>query len=426
MRVFKLVSQNFKGVRAVEITPDENFQVISGKNGQGKSSVLDSIWTALAGRDAMKDTDRPIRNGESKAYIQVDLGDIIVTRKFSGESTKLEVTAKDGTKFSSPQTMLDSLVGRLSFDPFSYSNMDSKKQKEALQELVGLDFTELDDKRKALYEKRTQVNHDTKKLSGALQELAFDHLEDTPDEEVSAADVLAEIQDAQRKQEVNAEIRKNYSSLRTEAAEVRDEIASIQAEINRLTDKLADKKEAYSELCEKGRAAHEAVNQLVDPDIEGLGNKLRNIESINKTVRAKKEWLRMNRELEQSQQRSDQLTQEIESIDQAKQDTLQNAKFPIEGLSFNEDGVIYKDVPFKQCCASERLKVSMAMAMALNPKLRVIRIVDGSLLDSENMQLIKSMAKEQDYQVWIEMVDESGKMGIQIEDGQIKEMTATC
>jgi recombinational DNA repair ATPase RecF len=44
-----------------------------------------------------------------------------------------------------------------------------------------------------------------------------------------------------------------------------------------------------------------------------------------------------------------------------------------------------------------------------------------SLLDSGNMAVIQQMAKDQDYQVWIEQVDESGKVGIYIEDGQVRE-----
>ena len=58
--------------------------------------------------------------------------------------------------------------------------------------------------------------------------------------------------------------------------------------------------------------------------------------------------------------------------------------------------------------------------MAMNPKLRVIIIVDGSLLDSENFKVIENMANDNDFQVWIEKVDDTGKIGIYIEDGEIK------
>ena len=62
------------------------------------------------------------------------------------------------------------------------------------------------------------------------------------------------------------------------------------------------------------------------------------------------------------------------------------------------------------------------MAMVSNPKLRVILIRDGSLLDSENLKVIQEMAADLDFQVLIERVDDTGKVGIYIEDGEVKEI----
>ena len=76
-------------------------------------------------------------------------------------------------------------------------------------------------------------------------------------------------------------------------------------------------------------------------------------------------------------------------------------------------------MPFSQASASEQIRVSLAMAMALNPKLRVIRILDGSLLDAENLALIAEMATEHDFQVWIERVSDTSGVGVVIEDGQV-------
>jgi Mor family transcriptional regulator len=36
------------------------------------------------------------------------------------------------------------------------------------------------------------------------------------------------------------------------------------------------------------------------------------------------------------------------------------------------------------------------------------------------MAIIEKMAKDNDYQVWCELVDESGGVGIYIEDGEVK------
>lgn len=60
------------------------------------------------------------------------------------------------------------------------------------------------------------------------------------------------------------------------------------------------------------------------------------------------------------------------------------------------------------------------MAMATNPELRVIRILDGSLLDDTNLALITDMATEHDYQVWIERVGTTADgTAVLIEDGQV-------
>ncbi len=63
-----------------------------------------------------------------------------------------------------------------------------------------------------------------------------------------------------------------------------------------------------------------------------------------------------------------------------------------------------------------QVPMSMSMAMALNPKIRVIYIPDASLLDSENMALVKRMAEANDFQVWLEVVSEDG---VVIEDGEV-------
>ena len=118
--------------------------------------------------------------------------------------------------------------------------------------------------------------------------------------------------------------------------------------------------------------------------------------------------------------RYDSLTEDIASIDQTKADALAAAEFPVEGLAFDESGVLYGGVPFSQASSAEQIRVSLAMAMATSPKLRVIRILDGSLLDAENLALIEGMARDNDYQVWIERVGNADEGAVVIEDGQVQ------
>jgi hypothetical protein len=94
---------------------------------------------------------------------------------------------------------------------------------------------------------------------------------------------------------------------------------------------------------------------------------------------------------------------------------------PIEGLALNEEGVTFNDLPFSQCSSAEQLRISVAMGLALNPKLKVLLIRDGSLLDEESMKALAEQAAAADAQVWLERVGDKDKCAVIIEDGAVKE-----
>ena len=109
----------------------------------------------------------------------------------------------------------------------------------------------------------------------------------------------------------------------------------------------------------------------------------------------------------------------IKEIDSRKVKLLQEADLPVPGLGVDDEGVTFNGVPFIQASAAERLRVSVAMAMAANPEVRVICIKDASLLDADSRKLLADMAAEHDYQIWYEVVGDGGPTGIVIEDGEV-------
>ena len=118
---------------------------------------------------------------------------------------------------------------------------------------------------------------------------------------------------------------------------------------------------------------------------------------------------------------ADQFTRQIESREEQKRTALAKAKMPVEGLTFDDDMVTFNGIPIEQLGEAERIRVSTAIAMAANPKLRIIRILHGEALDEDSLQILASMAEEHDYQIWMARVDSSGKVGIIMEDGMVKE-----
>src|SRR3990167_8194324 len=131
LTVVSLIAENVKKIRAVEIRPTGELVEITGRNGAGQSSVLDSLWWALAG--AKHTQAGPLRKGARRARNRLDLGELIVERRFTETGSTLTVEKADGARFPSPQTMLDALLGALAFDPLAFVNQDPREQFEALR-----------------------------------------------------------------------------------------------------------------------------------------------------------------------------------------------------------------------------------------------------------------------------------------------------
>ena len=94
-------------------------------------------------------------------------------------------------------------------------------------------------------------------------------------------------------------------------------------------------------------------------------------------------------------------------------------EFGVEGLGFDEEGVTFNGLPFEQASHAERVRVSTAIGLALNPNLRVLLIRDAEKLDAVGMRLIAELAEEQDAQLWLERAGHSDPGGVVFDDGEI-------
>lgn len=401
MKIVELRAENVKRLRAVEIRPDGELVVIGGRNAQGKSSVLDAIWLALGGGKASKETPVPIRDGEDKASVRLDLGDLVVTRSWTHKGSSLKVESADGAQYRSPQSMLDKLVGQLSFDPLAFTRLSPREQREALMRLVDLDIDldALDQQIRDTYENRTRIGRE----GTAIGDIEVD--DDLPDRERSAQDLIARIREAE---EHNREVERAQRNLDAAVKKVED----LTANVERLKTDLAIAQDEVDGTLEFLKGA------LVR-DVAPLEAELAGVEESNQRIRANNAARDKARLKEELRTQYDAATAELARLETVKLEGLRAAKFPITGLSFTDDGVTYRGVPLSQASSAEQIKVSLAMGMALNPTLRVLMIKDGSLLDADSMAAIRQQITDGDYQLWVEVVTPDADNAVIIEDGQV-------
>jgi energy-coupling factor transporter ATP-binding protein EcfA2 len=377
--------------------------VVGGLNGQGKSSTLDAIWYALGGQRAMP--SEPLRKGQTKGFSRLTLDSgLVITRSITEAGTTLKVESADGAIYKTPQAMLDKMVGAIAFDPMAFSRMEPKRQLETLRSLVKLDTTALDIERSRTFEERTAINRKIRELDD--QRLGTPEVAGAPKREISASDLMDKLQKAE-------EAHRNHSAATREVNRLEQ---SITADLEEIERRKACIKASRLQLAKTQKAV---VGEL--PDVEALKRQITHMDATNAAVRQNQKRDELSLRIEKGQVIADGMTDRLEEIDKIKAKMIAEAKFPVAGLSFGENGVRFGDVPFEQCSSAEQTRVSVAMALAMNPELRVLLIRDGSLLDENNLRLVAEMAKEADAQVWIETVtSDAGKCAVIIEDGEVK------
>lgn len=425
-RIVGLQAENVKRIKAVSIQPNGSpMVVIGGNNGQGKTSTIDAIEIALCGGKRIP--QKPVRDGADSARIVVETEDLVVTRTINPDRTSsLVVTSKDGKKYSSPQKILDDLVGSLSFDPLEFTRMKSDKQEQTLRELLGIDTSRLDLARSVAYESRTLANREVKTLEAQLDQMPFH--EDANSEELSTQEIQdalnAAIAHNKRVDALDAElvaIDKEIEGYENDVRKCDEEIARLKALLNAESVKKVYLVKTIAETNKKRDAAYKEASSVQEINEQEIVTKLATIGDENRKVKENAAYHAHVKRLEEKKAEAAQHSKQIDVIDAKKRKLLEEASYPIPELAISpEGGVMLSGHPLEQASAAESLRASMAIAIAMNPGFPVALIRDGSLLDENSLRLVEEMAAEKGCQVWVERVGEGQECSVIISEGTVK------
>lgn len=428
MHIVELQAENLKKLRAVTIRPDGNLVEITGRNGQGKTSVLDAIWWALAGAKHIQ--AQPIREGADEAFIRLDLGEVKVTRRFRrGEegkiTTSLLVEREDGSQFRKPQEMLDGLLSALSIDPLGFMRLDGRGQFNTLRQFVpDVDFDMIDELNRQDFQERTDVNRRAKEARTRADGI---RVPDNVPEPVDDAALIEQLHEAaehnagiERRKARRDDVANNVGICRRGVEKNWTEIGRLRAE----ADRLEEQANAWAVEADADQARLNAAEALPDPIdtvavCEAIAASRQTNEAAAAGARARADRETLLAQAKAASEEADALTAAMEQREREKAEAIAAARMPVAGISFGAGCVLLNGLPLDQASSAEQLRASVGIAMAMNPKLRVIRVQDGSLLDEASMQILAAMAEETDCQVWVERVDSSGRIGFVIEDGEV-------
>ena len=403
IKINSLEIENVKRVKAVQLSPADNgLTVIGGKNGQGKTSVLDAIAWALGGEKYRPSSAQ--REGSvipPRLHLELSNG-IIVERK--GKNSALTVLDPSGKRAG--QQLLNDFVSTFALDLPKFLEAGSKEKAEILLQIIGVgdQLRALDQQETQLYYTRRSVNQNLDRKKKYAEELPF--YQDAPPEMVSVSDLI------KRQQEILARNGENQRK-RQQAAQL-----AQQKEI--LRRQLFELQERYDAVCRDCDIAARSAQDLQDESTEQLEADIAGIDLLNQKVRANLERTRAEEELHELETQSDNLTAELEKVRQSRTDLLTAAPLPLPGLSVQDGELVYKGRKWDCMSGAEQLMVATAIVRKLNPNCGFVLLDKLEQMDTDTMREFGDWLSSVGLQAIATRVSTGEECSIVIEDGFVR------
>lgn len=418
---------------------------IGGANGQGKTSSIKGLLMALCGRSGMDYPKPALREGEDEGWIKVKLSgseqlheqdhlevELHFERRDDGSVREsFRVIDSTGEEAPEPRTLLKRLYETRAFDPLQFDRMSKAERRRVLMDVVGLDLSAFESKRKEIYDERTSVNAESKRRSSVLKERNLH--EDLPDQPISTDSLLQELRDAEESNSKSDVLEREVAELQLSIGHTTSAIEDIEQEIAAKKEFLAAKKAVLKKMKSNSTAIKKKIKELPSiVSLEGIRKKISEAGAVNRKIAANESYLVEKNEVRSLADVAAALTQDLKDLDAQQDKMLQEAEWPIEGMSVDSEGVLLDGLPFESACLSRRISASVNVGMSLNPELRLLVCEDGSSLDMDTLKQIEEELKEKDYTMLVEVVtrtqQDEDMCAVVIKEGRVVKDrgTVTC
>ncbi len=401
--------RNFKGIDRIESNLHESNVFVVGGNGKGKTSFIDAIWNTLTGKNIPPE---PIKKGENESTIEVELKDHVAILEFKRDkkekvkSTFKLIAKADGELIAQPRTVLNQMIGVIDFNPNHFFELSANKQIEYFCSLIGLDFNDVDRKIAELFEERSFRNKELKRLK--------DNVNVWFDETIASKDPVNLKFLFERQIEDNKK-RENVLKVTAGIEDRHKRIGAIRVEI----EKLMNESKAVQLEIEKANVWLDVPeNQpMSDMDAQTIQSQIDTAETENQLIETHKSAKVNAAALVKVENDIRDIEKEMDDAKESKREKLSKA-IDIPNLSFDGDRFLFGGLPFEntQINTANQLIAGLRIGLKMMKDVRILKF-DGSLIDDNNMKAINDWSKDNDVQLFVEVVDRTGgKLEIRVEE----------
>lgn len=438
---------NFQVIENFDAEFDGNVYLVTGDNELGKSTLLKAIGALLTG-----ERDDVLRNGASKGFAKMVVGDdgeeYHVTLSFTENNPRgtLKIEQASTGMRTDNVSMLQKIFGYQDFDAVEFSRWSEtadgrRKQIEVVKALLPATVREriekIDADVAALKSERTGVNRDVKTFTALFGNIANQLAPGDVEKYAAPMDVTG----LMAKQQANAALVEKAKAVRAMLAQRTEQLAAIPEREKAIRNTHAEATAAAEKALQEAQAAyrmamdaaHDAMDKAMDqieaerkdletrkanaeqwlaeyekenPANNDIPALLQQAEAHNKRYNLVCQYQEKKSQLDAFAAKAAEMDANIEKLGNERADLIANAKLPIDGLSFTDDGLTLNGIPFVpgKVSDSQTMEIAAKLIIASNPTVKVFRIARGESLGAKRLQTIVDIARRNGFQGFIEQV----------------------
>ena len=459
MRIVKLKIRNLFGIS--ELEAGGNSIELTGKNGAGKSSVIDAIKYALTNKS---DRKYIVRNGETEGevLIETDSG-LRINRKVRTNQADYKSVKNNGVEVNSPETFLKDIFTELQLNPVEFMNMTEKQQNAIILDMIEYDWdmskikewfgeipawvsydqnilcvlNDIQSEKGDYFTERTDINRDIRNKKAFVEDIAatipagynlekwekasageiYQKIERIrkENEEIQKAKSLLDERDSKvRKFEADREIKRaalttefgnRKAQIDKDILQLQEQIKALQAEKDGLEERLADKlslaEQEYKANVARYDAEVENYKEYRDKevvDVSELVTQANEIEKMKSHINEYKRMLSLKDEIGALEKQSKILTDRIEKARTLPGEILADCRIPIAGLTVKDGTPLINGLPISNLSDGEKLDLCIDVAIQNHKGLQIILIDGVERLSTEWKERLYQKCKEKGLQ----------------------------
>ena len=473
MNITKIKIKNLFGISEYEA--DGSSVELAGKNGAGKTSVIDAIRYALTNKS---DRKYIVRRGETEGEILIETDNgLRINRKARTTQADYKSVKKDGREVGSPESFLRDIFTPLQLNPVEFISLPEKQQNAIILDMIEYPWdmqkikewfgeipswvnydqnilavlNDIQSENGEYFQNRQDINREMRNKRAFIEEIAqaipagyevekwekasagpvYQKIERIrkENEEIQKAKSLLELRDNKvRKFEADREIAKTSiareigarrTQIENEITRMEDQIRNLKAEKESLAEKMADKtaviEEQFKAAVAKYDAEVEAYAEYRDKEPQStkeLEEEATMIENMKAHVNEYRRMQGLQSDVEILKEESDLLTARIEKARSLPGEILETAKIPIAGLTIKDGVPLINGLPVSNLSDGEKLDLCIDVAIQKPNGLQIILIDGVEKLSTPVREALYKKCKDKGLQFIATRTDDSEEMHV--------------